>query len=345
MTRGDGTVGLAWSAPVSNGGFAITAYRVYRGTSSGGETLLTTLGAVTSFTDNGVTNGTAYFYKVSAVNTVGEGPLSNEISITPGTVPSAPVLTSTAGNAAVGLAWTPGANGGLPVTGYRIYRALQSGPETLVGHGGRHDLHRHDRRERRLLHLPRRCGERGRRRREVGRAHGDPGLLLRRRAVRGGTAPATRTGGIRLRCSRAGPAWARTSWGRRTSACRSAARGPAPTRRPTVPWARTGVAVPEWDASELAFRFLAQVYGVTPYAATAENVVRGYSAGAGGGLTVVANGTAGAAPKPGDVVSFDSPRRPGTPRSSPGARSTAAATAPCSCSRRTTPPTAGARSP
>ena len=39
--------------------------------------------------------------------------------------------------------------------------------------------------------------------------------------------------------------------------------------------------------------------------------MRSYTAGAGGGLTAVANGTAGAAPKPGDVVSFDSPTTTG----------------------------------
>ena len=77
----------------SNGGCAITGYRVYRGTSAGGETLLTTLGTVTSWTDTGLTNGTTYYYKVSAVNAVGEGALSNERSATPAaaaTVPGAP---------------------------------------------------------------------------------------------------------------------------------------------------------------------------------------------------------------------------------------------------------------
>ena len=122
--------------------------------------------------------------------------------------------------------------------------------------------------------------------------------------------------------------------------------GPRPgaDAAPVVPWARAGVAVQEWDASELAFRFLAQLYGVTPYAATAENIVRGYSAAAGGGLTAVANGTAGAAPKPGDVVSFDSPTTTGNAAVvawSVGRRQRQRQ--PCSCSRRTTPPTAGAR--
>ncbi|HEX3392356.1 MAG TPA: putative Ig domain-containing protein, partial [Solirubrobacteraceae bacterium] len=81
-------VALSWTAPSSNGGVNITSYRVYRGTSSGSETLLTSggcsgLGNVTSCTDTGLTAGQAYFYKVSAVNAIGEGAQSGEASATP----------------------------------------------------------------------------------------------------------------------------------------------------------------------------------------------------------------------------------------------------------------------
>jgi fibronectin type 3 domain-containing protein len=136
-TPGNGSVALAWSAPSSNGGSAITGYRVYRGTSSGSETLLTTLGNVTSWTDSGVTNGTTYFYKVTALNSVGESGASNELSATPtqpATVPGAPSLTSaTAGNGSVALGWSaPSSNGGSAITGYKIYRGTSSGNETLL---------------------------------------------------------------------------------------------------------------------------------------------------------------------------------------------------------------------
>ena len=79
----DGSVSLQWSAPSSDGGAGITNYNVYRATASGGETLLTQVGNQTSYTDNTVTNGTTYFYEVSAVNSVGQGALSRAVTATP----------------------------------------------------------------------------------------------------------------------------------------------------------------------------------------------------------------------------------------------------------------------
>jgi hypothetical protein len=74
---------LEWSPPTSDGGSAITNYDVYRGTSSLGETLLTQVGNGTSYTDNTAQDGTTYWYRISAVNSPGEGPRSNEFSSTP----------------------------------------------------------------------------------------------------------------------------------------------------------------------------------------------------------------------------------------------------------------------
>jgi hypothetical protein len=83
-----GAVHVAWTPP-ADGGATITNYELYRGTASGAETLLTTLGNVTSYDDHAVAlDGTTYFYKVAAVNAVGQGPDSNEGSAIPTPDPS-----------------------------------------------------------------------------------------------------------------------------------------------------------------------------------------------------------------------------------------------------------------
>src|SRR5437763_3442387 len=135
-TAGNAQVGLTWQAPASNGGSPITNYRIYRGTSSNGETLKATIGNVLTYTDTSVTNGVTYYYQVSALNNVGEGPRSNEASATPtapATPPGAPQgLGATAGDATVTLTWSaPNSNGGSPITNYRIYRGTSSNGETL----------------------------------------------------------------------------------------------------------------------------------------------------------------------------------------------------------------------
>src|SRR5438552_56762 len=89
-TGGNAQVTLTWQAPGSNGGSPITNYRIYRGTSSNGETLKATIGNVLTYTDTAVTNGVAYYYQVSAVNAAGEGPRSNEASATPSPPPPPP---------------------------------------------------------------------------------------------------------------------------------------------------------------------------------------------------------------------------------------------------------------
>ena len=91
-SAGSALVHLSWAAG-STGGSPITAYAVYRGTSPGSETLLTTLGQVTSYDDTAVTNGTTYYYRVSASNAIGEGPLSNEVSALPSAAPATPLPT------------------------------------------------------------------------------------------------------------------------------------------------------------------------------------------------------------------------------------------------------------
>ena len=79
-TAGTSQVSLSWTA--SSGA---ASYNVYRGTGTGGEgtTALATVPTGTTYTDTGVTAGTTYYYEVTAVNSAGSSPRSNEQSATP----------------------------------------------------------------------------------------------------------------------------------------------------------------------------------------------------------------------------------------------------------------------
>ncbi len=136
-TASNGHVSLIWQVPSNNGGSAITGYKIYRSTTAGIEKLLTTLGNVLSYDDSGLANGAKYFYKVTALNSFGESPQSNESSATssaPATVSSVPQnLQATAGNGQVSLIWqAPSSNGGSAITSYKIYRSTTADTETLL---------------------------------------------------------------------------------------------------------------------------------------------------------------------------------------------------------------------
>ena len=133
-TPGNTQVTLTWLAPAWDGLSSITNYTIYRGTVSGGESLLTTLGNVTTYLDTGLTNGILYYYMVAATNIEGEGAKSNEASARPVTIPGAPVgLSAMGGNAQVNLAWSqPGSNGGSPIANYTIYRGTTPGGEAFL---------------------------------------------------------------------------------------------------------------------------------------------------------------------------------------------------------------------
>jgi fibronectin type 3 domain-containing protein len=136
-TAGTSSVALSWSVP-ANGGSVITGYNIYRGTASGTETLLASVGATTtSYTDTATAPGTTYYYEVTATNGVGESIRSNEKApAIAATAPAAPVLSATAGTSSVALSWSVPANGGSAITGYNIYRGTASGTETLLASVG-----------------------------------------------------------------------------------------------------------------------------------------------------------------------------------------------------------------
>ena len=81
-TPGFVSVTLSWTVPV-DGGSPILGYRIYRGTTSGGEAFVTTVTVGTTYLDTAVTSSVPYYYQVTAVNADGEGVRSVEVSATP----------------------------------------------------------------------------------------------------------------------------------------------------------------------------------------------------------------------------------------------------------------------
>ncbi|HYN96063.1 MAG TPA: peroxidase family protein [Pilimelia sp.] len=128
-TAGNASAVVRWTAPAVDGGSPITGYdvRVFVGNST---TVLRTVPApagATSLTVTGLTNGTAYTFRVVARNAVGAGPQSAlSQPVTPATVPGAPVIglasSGVLGGAVNATArWNPPAStGGAPITGYRV---------------------------------------------------------------------------------------------------------------------------------------------------------------------------------------------------------------------------------
>ncbi|MGA2844635.1 MAG: glycoside hydrolase family 44 protein [Candidatus Acidiferrales bacterium] len=120
-TAGNAQVSLNWNASTG-----ATSYHVKRSTASGSETQISAPGS-NSFTDTGLTNGTKYFYVVSAVNSGGESANSSEVNATP-TAPAVPPptptgLQATAGNAQVTLSW----NASTGATSYNVKRSTANG--------------------------------------------------------------------------------------------------------------------------------------------------------------------------------------------------------------------------
>jgi len=121
-------VSLTWAASAT-----ATSYNVKRATTTGGPYTKISSPTSPSFADTGLTNGTTYFYVVSAVNSAGESANSAEVSAkptAPAQAPAAPTgLMATPANAQVSLAWTASTG----ATSYNVKRSTTTGgPYTKI---------------------------------------------------------------------------------------------------------------------------------------------------------------------------------------------------------------------
>jgi len=128
---GNGQATLTWTAPASDGGTAITGYRVSISPQGGPEKSID-VPIATSDTVRGLTNGTTYNFTVAAVNAAGASAPSIAAGAVPVTTPDAPTrLVAAPGNGQVTLTWAaPASTGGAAVTGYHI--SWGTGPQDSV---------------------------------------------------------------------------------------------------------------------------------------------------------------------------------------------------------------------
>jgi hypothetical protein len=115
---------LTWTAPDSNAS-AISDYVVQWSTSSNFTSNVNTFSDGTSTnaytTVTGLGAATTYYFRVAAVNQVGQGAWSSIFSATTAGVPSAPgTPSSSSGDQSFTISWSaPSSNGGSAVTGYK----------------------------------------------------------------------------------------------------------------------------------------------------------------------------------------------------------------------------------
>jgi len=136
-TVGDRQITLKWDANIE---LDLLRYRIYGGTSpeptKAIDSVVTVLGVLgTTKTLTGLTNGTIYYYRITAVNLLlKESGFSNEVSATPtaADLPPAPPqnLQATAGIAQVTLSWN--ANTEPDFLRYRIFGGTNANPTTQI---------------------------------------------------------------------------------------------------------------------------------------------------------------------------------------------------------------------
>ena len=127
-TMVSGQIRVSWTAPLTNGGSAVTDYAIQR--SPNGTTWATVTdgtSTATAYTVTGLTNGTRYYFRVYARNAFGSSPassVSNAIPVNALLAPRSLAAAPTNLSGQVRLTWTaPLSDGGSAITDYVIRRS------------------------------------------------------------------------------------------------------------------------------------------------------------------------------------------------------------------------------
>ena len=120
-TASNGQVALSWTGSAN-----ANSYNVYRATTPGGEGATPVLTGITttSINDTNLTNGTTYYYQITAVNSAGESPRAGEVNATP--FLASPVLSVAVVSGQIQLSFTASSG----AVSYTLSRSTTSGTET-----------------------------------------------------------------------------------------------------------------------------------------------------------------------------------------------------------------------
>ena len=122
----DTAIDLSWTAPADSGSSAVVGYRIERSTNdtTGWSDLVANTNSTgTTYKHTGLASASTWYYRVSAINSVGLGTSSNVANATTKARPGAPTSLTAAADAdtAIDLSWTaPADSGSSAVVGYRI---------------------------------------------------------------------------------------------------------------------------------------------------------------------------------------------------------------------------------
>ena len=140
-TNLSGQVRLTWTAPLSDGGSAITDYVIRRSPngSTGWTTIADGVNGTRAYTVTGLSNGTRYYFRVYARTSRATSPSSNIVNAIPRTKPSAPRSAAAAPtnlSGQVRLRWVaPSSSGGSAITDYIIQRSANGTTWTSISDG------------------------------------------------------------------------------------------------------------------------------------------------------------------------------------------------------------------
>ena len=134
LTGGDGQVTVSWTPPDIDGGDPVIDYTV---TAVEDPARTCTTSTSTSCTVMGLTNGTAYSFKVQARNGVGSSLAATSGQVTPAGLPGAPTLTGvTPGDRQVTVSFTPPAvTGGISLINHTVTATTVPGGVTTTTTG------------------------------------------------------------------------------------------------------------------------------------------------------------------------------------------------------------------